>query len=236
MDLERTVAHLMQKIERHHHGKYRGFVVDNEDPECLGRITVTVPSVTGTIVSGWAAPCFPYGGSANQGLLFMPEKESGVWVEYEGGDIDFPVWVGTFWSAPDDENELPLVYDIDGEDSDEVQNPPTRKIIRTRKGHSIQFEDKDDEELLLILQRNGDDKRNLITMTADGVVIRQQIEDGKINQITLTDSGITMTDVTENSIQMTDSAFNIMSKVAFTLDASGQNVVIKAAAVDITDS
>ena len=108
MNLEKTVANLMQKIERHCYGKYRGFVVDNEDPENLGRMKLKVPSVLGnSVVTGWALPCMPYGGDMNQGMLFIPEVDSGVWVEFEEGDLEFPIWVGTFWSKPDDTSELP---------------------------------------------------------------------------------------------------------------------------------
>src|SRR5205814_7880539 len=52
------------------------------------------------VVSGWALPCAPYGGAAEQGFFFIPEVDAGVWVEFEAGNLDFPVWVGTFWSKP----------------------------------------------------------------------------------------------------------------------------------------
>ena len=50
-------------IERRFYGKYRGIVVDNQDPSKLGRLKLRVPSVLGKdVVTGWATPCVPYGG------------------------------------------------------------------------------------------------------------------------------------------------------------------------------
>lgn len=214
MDLEKVVSNLVQQVERRYFGKYRGFVVDNADPEHLGRLTLRVPSVLGSdVVTGWATPCVPYGGAADQGFLFIPEVDSGVWVEFEEGDLEFPIWVGTFWSKPGGESELPKPNDPDGAEQGDVQDPPTRKIIKTLKGHTIQFEDKDGEESITIVHVVDDSNKNVITLNADG---------------------ITVTDFTQNKIEMTDSAFTLTSKVDFTIDASGQAVEIKASTVDFT--
>jgi uncharacterized protein involved in type VI secretion and phage assembly len=209
MGLEKVVADLAQKIEQRFYGKYRGFVVDNADPEQLGRLKLKVPSVLGSdVVTGWAMPCVPYGGAADQGFLFIPEVDAGVWVEFEEGDLEFPIWVGTFWSKPGDESELPKPNEADGTEQGSVQDPPTRKIIKTQKGHTLQFEDKDDEEMITIREAKNN---HVITLNKDGIKI---------------------TDATGNTIEMKEDAFNITSKVAFTVDASGQAVVIKAKTID----
>ena len=117
MELEKIVADLMQKVERRFYGKYRGFVVNNMDPKRLGRLTLRVPSVLGPdVVTGWAMPCVPYGGQKNQGFLCIPEVGAGVWVEFEEGDLEFPIWVGTFWSEPGGESEIPTLNDADGKE------------------------------------------------------------------------------------------------------------------------
>ena len=211
MSLEKVVANLVHKVEDPVYGKYRGTVVDNADPENLGRLRLKVPDLLGNeVVTGWAMPCLPYGGFANQGFLFVPEVEAGVWVEFEKGDTDYPIWTGTFWSKPGGDSELPKANDADGTEQDTVQDPPTRKIIKTVKGHTIQFEDADDEEMIMIYEAtNG----HVITLNKDGIKI---------------------TDATENVIEMREDAFSIVAKVPFTIDASGQPVEIIADTIDFT--
>jgi uncharacterized protein involved in type VI secretion and phage assembly len=80
------------------YGKYRATVINNVDPLQIGRIQVMVPDVTGFVPSTWAMPCLPVAG-INSGMFAVPMIGSGVWVEFERGDIDFPVWVGGFWGS-----------------------------------------------------------------------------------------------------------------------------------------
>ncbi len=202
MNLEDIVADLAQRLEHRFYGKYRGFVVDNVDPQHLGRLKLRVPSVLGKdVITGWSMPCVPYGGSANMGFLFIPEKDSGVWVEFEEGDLEFPIWVGTFWSLPDGESELPKPNASDGAEEDSEQDPPTRKIIKTLKGHTIQFEDKDGEEMIVINQVVDQDKHNVITLDKKGIKINQVInkDGGKENAITLDEKGIEIQHAIETS-------------------------------------
>src|SRR4030065_133093 len=76
-------------------GKYRGEVVDNDDPTLRGRIKVLVPAVLGTL-EAWAMPCVPYAGQGS-GLYTLPKPGTQVWVEFEGGDPAYPIWSGCFW-------------------------------------------------------------------------------------------------------------------------------------------
>ena len=84
------------------------------------------------------------------GFLFVPDASAGVWVEFEEGDLEFPIWVGTYWSQPGDESQLPKPQRRRRYRAGKVQDPPTRKIIKTLKGHTIQFEDADGEEAILV--------------------------------------------------------------------------------------
>jgi uncharacterized protein involved in type VI secretion and phage assembly len=77
-------------------GKYRGTVVINIDPEQRARIQAIVPDVTGLLPSTWAMPCLPFTGKA-MGSFMLPQIGSGVWIEYEQGDPDYPIWTGGFW-------------------------------------------------------------------------------------------------------------------------------------------
>ena len=79
-------------------GKYRGVVLNNVDPMQMGRLMIQVPDVTSLIPGTWAMPCVPVAGIQN-GMFALPMIGSGVWVEYEQGDPDFPIWVGCFWGS-----------------------------------------------------------------------------------------------------------------------------------------
>ncbi|MDG5976475.1 hypothetical protein H010_14506 [Hydrogenophaga taeniospiralis CCUG 15921] len=80
------------------YGKYRGMVISNVDPMQQGRLMVQVPDVGGLIPGTWAMPCVPIAGIQN-GMFALPIPGSGVWVEFEQGDPDFPIWVGGFWGS-----------------------------------------------------------------------------------------------------------------------------------------
>ncbi len=79
-------------------GKYRGTVINNIDPLQIGRIQVMVPDVSNLIPSSWAMPCLPIAGK-QMGTYMVPQIGSGVWVEFEQGDPDFPIWTGCFWGV-----------------------------------------------------------------------------------------------------------------------------------------
>lgn len=93
---------------RRYYGKYRGTVVSNIDPMQLGRIQVVVPDVSGLIPSSWALPCMPIAGKQS-GAYMVPEVGAGVWIEFEQGDPDYPVWVGCFWGIAAEVPALALV-------------------------------------------------------------------------------------------------------------------------------
>ncbi len=79
-------------------GKYRGTVINNIDPLQIGRIQAMVPDVSSLLPSTWAMPCLPFGGMLT-GMFAVPQIGAGVWVEFEQGDPDYPVWTGCFWGT-----------------------------------------------------------------------------------------------------------------------------------------
>lgn len=85
------------------YGKFRGVVSDNGDPSNLGRIRARVVDVFGEEESGWAMPSVPYAGS-QVGLFLIPPTNASVWIEFEHGNPDYPIWTGCFWA----ENEVPV--------------------------------------------------------------------------------------------------------------------------------
>jgi uncharacterized protein involved in type VI secretion and phage assembly len=79
-------------------GKYRGTVVQNTDPLNLGRIQAMVPDVSNVVPTSWAMPCLPVGG-AQMGVFTVPPIGAGVYIEFEQGDPDYPLWSGCWWGS-----------------------------------------------------------------------------------------------------------------------------------------
>jgi uncharacterized protein involved in type VI secretion and phage assembly len=171
MDVPRVLADLTELIQHRHYGKYRGTVVDNQDPKNMGRLRLRVPNALGPdVVSGWATACIPYGGADQEGVLFIPAVGAGVWVEFEGGDREFPIWSGAYVSGPGGSTEAPKPNNADGSTTDIGSDPASRKTIKTAAGHTLQFEDASGSETVH-LQDGVHGHR--ITLDGDGVTITE---------------------------------------------------------------
>jgi uncharacterized protein involved in type VI secretion and phage assembly len=81
-----------------YYGKYRGNVMNNIDPMQKGRLQVQVPDILGSSLSSWAMPCLPIAGR-QMGAFLLPPIGAGVWVEFEQGDPDYPIWVGCWYGS-----------------------------------------------------------------------------------------------------------------------------------------
>ncbi len=145
---------VLESITDRFYGKYRGIVSSNQDPQNLGRIRANVPEVLNEVESGWALPCVPYAGE-RIGSYLIPPEGSGVWIEFEAGNVSRPIWSGCWWA----DNELPQ------NESGTSATPPL-KIIRSEQGLIISLDD--DNQSITLSDRNGS---NLLTIT---------VQDGKI--------------------------------------------------------
>jgi uncharacterized protein involved in type VI secretion and phage assembly len=111
-----------------YYGKYRGVVTDNKDPLMTGRVKARVPDVMGEKETGWAMPCAPFGGSG-VGFFALPTVGAGVWIEFEHGDPDYPVWSGCWFGSA---AEMPPI----------LLAPPYKKtLIKTGGGNSVLLDD-----------------------------------------------------------------------------------------------
>ena len=125
-------------------GKYRGIVSQNVDPEQRGRLQVVVPDVTGTEDSSWALPCVPYAGKG-VGLFLIPPTKASVWVEFEYGDRDKPIWSGCFWPDRGDVPASPGVAETKILKTDQV----TITLSDQQGSSSITIETKDNIKLVM---------------------------------------------------------------------------------------
>jgi uncharacterized protein involved in type VI secretion and phage assembly len=142
-----VLARLLAQVQGTYHGKHRGQVTDNDDPDNLGRLKAKVPALLGDEETGWALPAFAYGGVAEQGLFAVPDVGAGVWIEFERGDLSYPIWTGTWYTA----GALP------------ESATPAKKVLKTKSGHKLVLDD--DAGTLEVTDANG----NSVTMDS-GVV------------------------------------------------------------------
>ncbi|MBV8686503.1 MAG: baseplate assembly protein [Alphaproteobacteria bacterium] len=95
--VEEYLERLTEIVASRYFGKFRGRVVDNQDPQKRGRLQVQVPAIMADQAI-WALPCVPMANPDGSGFFSIPDVEANVWVEFEAGNLDFPIWVGCFWA------------------------------------------------------------------------------------------------------------------------------------------
>jgi phage baseplate assembly protein gpV len=159
-----ALADLLQRLRGRFYGKYRGIVSAVDPATC--RIKAKVPAVFGDTESGWCLPCVPYAGP-NVGIAFLPETGSGVWIEFEGGNVSLPVWVGCYWR--------------DGE----VPSGVTAgvKVIATKASTRFKFDD--DEGSLTVTDANG----NTVTLAGSGITLSRGV-----STVVVSDSSVSIND------------------------------------------
>lgn len=120
-------------------GKYRGTVSSNLDPLQKGRLQVKVPAVYGTNTLNWAMPSVPYAGSG-VGFYMIPPVGANIWVEFEGGNIDAPIWAGCFWGEGECPGQIAQTAIIKTDAAtitlDQI-NPAAPVVIETPAGNRI---------------------------------------------------------------------------------------------------
>jgi uncharacterized protein involved in type VI secretion and phage assembly len=180
-------------------GKYRASVVTNVDPQKRGRIKVTIPDVSGSEESGWAMPCIPVAGPGS-GAFVLPPVGAGVWVEFEHGDPDYPIWVGGFWGK---EGEVPKPANDGKPDKPSV-------VIRSCGGHHFVISDADGDDGGLLLKAAGGAS---VRVNDSGITI----DNGKGAKISVTDGGISVDDgkgakveLQGNTVKVNDGALSVM--------------------------
>ena len=153
---------VLERLRNRFFGKYRGVVVDVD--AATMRVKASVPAVLGQQTSGWARPCVPFAG-ANMGFAFLPDTGSGVWIEFEGGDVSYPIWVGCYWH--------------DGEQPSDA-TASVRAIV-TKAGQKILIDV--DGGTITVEDQNG----NTVVLGSDGISLK-----GSGQSIELGSSGVSV--------------------------------------------
>lgn len=211
--MEEQVQRLVSRSQEQYFGKYRGLVVDNQDPENRARVTLRVPEVLGSeMVSHWAEPCLPFGGLADQGLFMVPEIGAQVWVEFEAGNVSKPIWTGTVWQQSAD---VP---------SEAADRSPNMRELKTPSGHILSFDDTAGEEEIRLYHPADSE----LKIDPQGVV-----------QITDAAGATLVMNASSSSIEVTDSNGNslVMEAAGTTItDSSGNRIVMDASGVKVSSS
>ena len=79
-------------------GQYRGVVTNNVDPMQIGRVQIQVPDVFSAGETIWAMPCVPLALPREAGSS-LPKAGAAVWIAFEQGDCDRPIWTGCFYAS-----------------------------------------------------------------------------------------------------------------------------------------
>lgn len=163
---DRALEDIVEYLRTRYFGKYRGIVTDNDDSCNLGRIKALIPAVFGDVESGWCMPCVPYAGP-QVGMAFLPEVGSGVWIEFEGGDVSYPIWVGCYWRS----NDLPA--DV----------APDVKVIVTTSPLELKLDD--GAGSITVTDSNG----NSLTLDSSGITLSNGSQ-----QVVINDSSVSVND------------------------------------------
>lgn len=148
-----------------YYGCYKGTVYDNQDPEFRGRLRVSVPDIYGDDSPDyWALSKGMFAGKGT-GLYAIPVNNDPIWVSFEGGDPNFPIW--EYGWIPS--NTTPDVAKKTGN---------TTYVFQTTQGQRLEFDDakgevriKNKKGSLVVLNEKGvfvgNDKGNLFKFLND---------------------------------------------------------------------
>ncbi len=204
-------------------GKYRAIVSDNKDPNKLGRILPIVPAISG-MTQNWANPCAPYAGK-DVGFYAIPPVGAKVWIEFEGGNPNFPIWSGCFWQ----DGEVPTEVGTNTDDPSQVKVFKTRVATfwiddTDQKGQVVlQFNDSTvDDPVTVKLHLDSTGLQISVAGSEDTSTITQKPDDISTVSKTLN------TKSTEDTTVTAEKSLTATITEDMTLDASG-NATIKAA-------
>jgi len=146
-----TLSHLLGSGNGHGRGLIQGvvpaIVTNLKDPDDLGRVKVKYPWLSDQIESDWVRLASPMAG-ADRGLFYLPEVNDEVLVAFEHGDPHHPYIVGALWSS----TEKSPKKNSEAVGSDGKVN---QRVLKTRAGHLILFDDKQGEEQVAITSKSG---------------------------------------------------------------------------------
>ena len=244
--LEKLYAHGLEYFNVYY-GVYRGTVMDNKDPEHQGRVRVRVPMVSGNdTIGNWAWPVASWSGK-DSGSFCIPDIGDPVYVSFENGKSEHPLWMGGWWPKVKDGVDY-----AGGLGAYNEKGTPSKRIFKTKAGHELSFED-DSENLSckLVWHDPAKDAYSFFAFTKDGslqmanhkgcfIELRATDDDERTiimdkngNMITQDKNGTKVIDPSGNMIELTEESLQILSPKAVVINAPSVNV--KTGSVEIGD-
>lgn len=196
----------LQRHANRVYGKYSGEVTANEDEEHMGRIMVRVPSVFGE-VAVQARPCLPYA------HFFVPHVGARVWVEFEAGDVNYPLWVGVW-------------YPRDSAPAEAAASPPESRVLHTPSGHVVQFSDAEDDGKIVIRHKDN----SFISIDHDGTVMIGN-KNGSTLILNAKDGNLVLLEEHGNVLTMSADALVIANKDGAAVELKGNKANVIAAQI-----
>jgi uncharacterized protein involved in type VI secretion and phage assembly len=189
-----------------------GLVIDNKDPQGLGRVRLKFPALSDDEIGHWARIAVLMAG-ADRGTFFLPEVGDEVLVAFERGDIARPYVLGGLWNGQD----KPPEANADGQNN--------LRLVKSRSGHLIRLDDTDGAEKIEIVDKSGG---NSITI------------DTASNAITITSAADVTIDAPQGTLKLSAQTIEISSSANTELKAQGNltleatgNATLKGAMVNI---
>lgn len=194
------------------YGVVVGIVTNNKDPDGHGRVKVKFPWLSDEDESNWCRVVSPMAGN-EMGMFFLPEVDDEVLIGFQHGDVNMPYILGSLWNGVD----APPVKNDDGKNN--------VRMIKSRSGHVIRFDDTDGEEKIEIIDKT---EKNVITI--DTKNNKMSFKSESDIEISAPNGKIT---INANDIEVTSSASaKIKSSAGMDVEASG-NMNIKGSMVNI---
>jgi hypothetical protein len=198
LSFERLVAGFIEEQQSRLYGKYAGTVVDADDPEGMGRIRANVPTVLKDAVSRWARPCAPYIGP-DQGLFAVPPVGAAVWIEFEAGDVNEPIWSGGWWPRGD------APRPEEGSAGDQKT-----KVLKTASGLNVAL---DDDGVTAVVS-DGDGSNKITLRSRDG-----RIEIEAVGKVVVDAAQIELIDGAPHPLVFGDDLLTYLNQLVTTFNA-----------------
>jgi uncharacterized protein involved in type VI secretion and phage assembly len=154
-------------------GKFRGKVVDNKDPLGRGRIRTHVAAVSELELT-WAEPCVPYAGP-QVGWFFIPPVGANVWIEFEQGDPNYPIWTGCYWGGGGDPQKIPA--DATAPDVQDLQTGKIKFILDEKQVRLTVQVETDNGTMKLVMDKSGillAAAQTTVTITPDKIELKKE--------------------------------------------------------------